>query len=524
MAAPSPRTIVQQSRRANALAERGDLTSAAAIMIPLIEHARDMPDVVTFYAALRARQGYYEEAAGWYRHVLKSNHGHVATRQSLALCLRRAGRFDESIAQIERIRERDRWNPMAVLMLIDTHSALGRREEALALLGELESNVPAERLDDEGRARMQIIRLRLEDDAATAELARAGAANRRLHSETRSSLFQHAGMAFQKLGRHGEAFAAFAEAKSARGLRFDSEGHERRVGESIAFWSSPEASSLPVSGVDGSRYIFIVGMPRSGTSLLEQMLGRIEGVTPLGERGEILRAATTVHYPSGRDLEPIVSRGERITAESMATLGGLVDRGYREAAGPGGHARLVDKQVFNFFHLPLIARLLPGAMVLHTVRHPCDTALSCFGQWFNRQHPFLADVATLGRYYAQYERLMGAWRSLAAPAGRPAMLDVCYEALVSDPERVMRGVLEFLGLPWDASVLSPEASDRVVRTNSREQVRRAINTSAVGRWRAYEAELGPFMDAVGRDSIAAAERRIAEAGGVPGGTSGGVGG
>lgn len=513
MAAPTVQAIVKQARRANALAERGDLAAAAAIMIPLIEHAREMPDVVVFYAALRARQGYYEEAAGWYRHVLRSNHEHVPTRQSLALCLRRAGRYDEAIAQIERIRERDRWNPMAVLMLVDTHSVLGRREEAMALLVEFESNVPAERLDDEGRARLMIIRMRLEDDAATAERAREAAGNARLHAETRSSLLQHAGLVLQKLGRHGEAFEAFARAKPARGLRFDSEGHERRVGESIAFWSSPEASSLPVSGVDGSGYIFIVGMPRSGTSLLEQMLGRLPGVAPLGERGEIIRAASTVHYPPGLDLEPIVSRGERITAESVATLAGLVDRGYREAAGPGTHARLVDKQVFNFFHLPLIARLLPGARVLHTVRHPCDTALSCFGQWFNRRHPFLADVGTLGRYYAQYERMMGAWASLAAPSGRPEMLDVCYEALVADPERVMRGVLGFLGLGWDPAVLSPESSERVVRTNSREQVRRAINTSAVGRWRSYESELAPFMDAAGRGSIAAAERRISEAGG-----------
>ena len=501
---PSKQQIMQRTQRADAYARQGDLTKAALALFPVIEHAKDMHNVVLFWARIRAQQGHYAEAADWYRHLLKTHHDSIPIRQSLALCLRRDGQYDEAIRQIDRIRETDEWNVMAVLTLVDTYATLNQTDAALALLDELEANVPSDRADDEQRARMRIIRLRLRHDLDTVAPALEDAANTALKAETRSSLAQHAGIALQKAGRHDEAWDAMVRAKQYRGLRFSGGEHEQRVSKCIDFWRSDEAAALPRSDTDGSKYIFIVGMPRSGTSLLEQMLGRIPGVAPMGERSEVLRLAAAMWKPGRPDLQAMVTSGTNITRENLNSVVPLMAESLSKAAAEfveGEPLRQVDKQVFNFLHLPLIAVAFPGAKVLHIRRHPCDTAVSCFSQWFNREHHFTKDAASLGAYYKQYLRMMDAWAALPAPGRAPAIMDVRYEALAEAPEQTMRPILEFLGLGWHDDVLTPEQSERIVRTASRDQVRQSINTKAVGRWKPYEKHLEPFIEALGRDIV-----------------------
>ncbi|MEO1583513.1 MAG: sulfotransferase [Planctomycetota bacterium] len=496
--------IMQRVRRADAHARRGDLRSAAIDLHPIMDQAQDMPDVVLFWANIRAKQGHYMEAAESFRALLKKHHGNAQLRQSLALCLRRAGKYDEALQQIARIRESDPWNIPAVLAEVDTYATLGRRDEAFALLDDLDANTDHGSAAPEDLARIKIISLRMRNNASEAPPAIELAKDASLAPNTRSSLAQHAGIALQKAGQHDEAWRAMADAKTYRQLRFSADEHETRVTRCIEFWQSDEAADLPTSAEDGSKLIFIVGMPRSGTSLLEQMLGRLPGVAPMGERSEILRAAGAFWSPARPDLPALVASGERMTQKNMDMLMPDVVSTLRAAAAEhveGEPVRMIDKQVFNFMHLPLIARMLPGAKVLHIRRHPCDTAVSCFSQWFNREHHFLKDEASLGAYYKQYLRLIDAWRELPAPAQRPEMMDVHYEALASAPEQTMRPILDFLGLDWDDAVLSPEQSDRIVRTASRDQVREAINTAAVGRWKDYEQELEPFIEALGRDIV-----------------------
>ncbi len=501
---PTKQQIMQRAMRADHFARRGDLAAAALQLFPVMEHAKDLHDVVLFWARIRAQQGHYAEAAGWYRHLLKTHHDNIQIRQSLALCLRRDGQYDEAIKQIERIRETEPWNIMAVLTLIDTHATLNRTDDALALLDELEANTPPDGADPEQRARMKIIRLRLRDDPATVGPALEDAANTELRPDTRSSLAQHAGITLQKQGRHDEAWDAMARAKRHRGLRFDADEHEQRVSACIDFWRSDEAKDLPKAEVDGSRLVYIVGMPRSGTSLLEQMLGRVPGVAPMGERSEVLRLAGALWKPARPDLQPLVSSAKNFTSENLAKVVPMMVETLAKAAAEfveGEPIRQVDKQVFNFLHLPLIAHAFPGAKVLHIRRHPCDTAVSCFSQWFNKEHHFLKDEASLGAYYKQYLRMMDAWRELPAPGVVPEIMEVRYEALAAAPEQTMRPILEFLGLDWHDDVLTPEQSERIVRTASRDQVRQAINTAAVGRWKPYERQLEPFIEALGRDIV-----------------------
>jgi hypothetical protein len=153
--------------------------------------------------------------------------------------------------------------------------------------------------------------------------------------------------------------------------------------------------------------------------------------------------------------------------------------------------RITDKMLLNFLHLGLIALLFPQARVIHCRRDPLDTCVSCFFQNF-RGLTFTLDLADLGNYYRDYERLMDHWRrALPLP-----MFKVVYEDLVASPEDVSRRLIDFCGLPWDERCLRSHESSRPVRTVSKLQVRQPIYSSSVGRWRRYESHLGPLREAL----------------------------
>jgi hypothetical protein len=150
----------------------------------------------------------------------------------------------------------------------------------------------------------------------------------------------------------------------------------------------------------------------------------------------------------------------------------------------------------NFLHLGLIFQLFPNARVLHVVRDPLDTCLSCFRQRLGAGLPHTTRLEWLGAYYRSYARLMAFWE-----AQRPdAIRRVHYAELVCDPERTLQGVLELLGVDWDARCLRPHESDRIVATASREQVQQPLYTHAIGRSAPYARHLGPLLAALGTEA------------------------
>jgi hypothetical protein len=160
----------------------------------------------------------------------------------------------------------------------------------------------------------------------------------------------------------------------------------------------------------------------------------------------------------------------------------------------GGRAvRVIDKQGLNYFHLGLLAAMFPRARVIHCRRDPRDVCLSCYFQQF-REVNFAWDLGDLGRYYRQYERLMDHWRAVLPV--RP--LEIVYEELVANPEAVSRQLVAYCGLDWDDRCLAFHESPRAVQTMSKLQVRQPIFTTSVGRWRRYEAHLGPLLEALGQ--------------------------
>jgi tetratricopeptide (TPR) repeat protein len=243
---------------------------------------------------------------------------------------------------------------------------------------------------------------------------------------------------------------------------------------------------------DSSRLpIFVIGMPRSGTTLIEQIIASHPMVHGAGELGTFNDVILGMRGPDGNSI-PYPGFVPALDASALRQIGARYVAAVCKLA-PSGE-RVTDKMPSNYYFAGLIHLALPNAKIIHSVRNPVDTCISCFSKLFTDEQSHTYDLGELGRYYKRYERLMAHWHSVL-PA--QSILDVQYEDVVSDLEAQARRIIAYCGLPWDERCLSFHETDRPVRTASATQVRQPIYDSAVGRWRVYEGELGPLLCALG---------------------------
>ena len=233
--------------------------------------------------------------------------------------------------------------------------------------------------------------------------------------------------------------------------------------------------------------VFIVGMPRSGSTLVEQILASHPAVVGAGEINDFPAlvgglGSSGAHFPEAVPA---------MTPEQFYRLGS--DYLARILPAAPAALRITDKMLANFRYAGLIHLALPGARIIHTRRDPVDTCLSCYSKLFTDDLPFAYELGELGRYYRAYESLMAHWRSLL-PDG--VLLEVQYEALVADIEREARRIVAHCGLPWDDRCLAFYRTERPVRTASANQVRQPIYRTSVARSHAYAALLQPLRDAL----------------------------
>jgi len=240
--------------------------------------------------------------------------------------------------------------------------------------------------------------------------------------------------------------------------------------------------------------VFIVGMPRSGTTLVEQILAGHPDVHAGGELEDFPRAMLRVALPDG--IKPALPEEvARLSADMLRALGSDYLAGAR-ALAPAA-PRITDKLPLNFPNVGLIHLALPNARIVHVRRDPIDTCLSCFTKNFVGDQPYAYELGELGRYYRAYATLMAHWARVL-PAG--VMLEVRYEAVIDDLEGEARQLVAHCGLAWDDACLAFHRAARPVRTASAGQVRQPLYRSAVGRWRAYGALLAPLLAALGVDA------------------------
>ena len=242
--------------------------------------------------------------------------------------------------------------------------------------------------------------------------------------------------------------------------------------------------------------IFIVGMPRSGSTLIEQILASHPQVFAAGESDLLVRTIAGL-APEARAMLTDPDAPAADSARAFRDIGQAYARMLALVAPDA--ARVTDKALENFSQLGLINLALPNARIIHTRRDPVDTGLSCFQKLFGGDLPYTYDLGELGRYTRAYEELMAHWRTVL-PAG--VMLEVDYEAVTADLETQARRVIAHCGLEWDDRCLDFHRTDRWVHTASAAQVREPVYRSSVGKWRAYEPFLGPLIAALGEAAIA----------------------
>ena len=244
------------------------------------------------------------------------------------------------------------------------------------------------------------------------------------------------------------------------------------------------------AGIDDSRPTFIVGMPRSGSTLIEQILSSHPDVFGAGEVKYLSRSLGQL-----RDRFPSLPKYPQMMDKITPAQLGIVGKGYLEALsnGAGEAKRITDKLLTNYFFVGLIHLIFPNAKIINTQRDPVDTCLSGFTKLFKDDMPHSYDLGELGRYYGKYRELMQHWEEVL-PEG--ALITVQYEDVVADTEREARRLIDFLELPWDDKCVDFHKSERPVKTASVAQVRKPIYNTSVKRWTKYGDGLQPLVDAI----------------------------
>ncbi len=472
----------------NALCDGGDYARALDAYRRAVDLEPQRADGHWHVARALYELGELAESVGSYRRALALQPEHAQARLGLATALRLEGRLEEARALCHALLASDPGHVGALALLGDLSADRGDFAQAEALFGRAlasDAGSPAVLCSIAAQRRMTAA------DGAWLEAA-VEALGKPMALAHEIGLRYALGKYHDDLGSYAEAFAHYRQANelSARhGVPYDRAGLERQVDEIIATFdaallgaghSGASASELPV---------FVVGMPRSGTTLAEQILASHTQASGAGEVRFWDRAAE------------LFREAGSATAARRAALADLA-RDYlaRISEHSAGVQRVIDKMPANFLHAGLIHLAFPHARILHMQRHPLDTCLSLYFQNFGDRQPHAHDLDSLAHYYRQYVRVTDHWRAVLAPT---TLLEVPYEALVANQERWTRRMLEFTGLPWEARCLDFHRTERVVITASRWQVRQKINSGSIGRWRNYEpylAPLRPLLELVGDDA------------------------
>lgn len=437
------------------------------------------------WATVLAERGAHDEAAQHYTRAREIDPGYVAACHHHGYSLNALGRPNEAIKAFCQALALDPADALAhagigasELCLGNTHAARAAYETALRLapdepvvhraLGEVKRYTPG----DPDIAQMEAIAARALDASATAQLHFA--------------LFK----AYADTEDYARAFACLSKANAAKRslISYDEPAH---LAEMVGAAETYSAERLAQKGGAPSQSpIFIFGMPRSGTSLIEQILASHPAVHGAGEAVEFGRLVMGTYRPGASSWNVATLSEPERRHLGQTYLDAMA------AKAPAGTLRITDKMPANFRFAGAIAMTLPGARMIHLRRDAMDTCFSCYSKLFTGSIDYAYDLGELGRYYRSYERLVAYWRVVLPPS---QFLEMCYEDLVSDLEAGTRTLLDFCGLAWDPACLEFHKTTRPVITASMTQVRQPLFKSGIGRWKLYAEWLSPLREVLQHD-------------------------
>jgi tetratricopeptide (TPR) repeat protein len=456
----------------------------------LAEGARTVR-VFELLARICAATGRPDDAQRLWRKVLQLDPAHPDALLAEAQALERSGRTDEAIRGYRRILSRHPEKIVPRYLLANQLKARGALDEARDAYLDVISRQP-----DYTQAHFTysgIHRYRDPDDPHLKQLLALHESGRLAGDGAIQVAFALA-KAFEDLGDYARAFRYLEEGNERRYRKYDYRiDGDRELIENITETFSEDAlAALDVPCAASDRPIFIVGMPRSGTSLVEKILASHPDVHGAGELEDFFSLA------AGIFLDPALQYRFRPLRDYPRDAFARLGESYLERLGAldAGARRVTDKLPFNMMMVGLIRLALPNARIVHCVRDARDTGLSIYKQNFaTENYRFAYRLQTIAQFHKLYARLMRHWHAVF-PGD---IYDVRYEALTSEPEAEIRGLLAACGLEWDDACLAFDRSEGVVRTASAWQVRQPIYTSSVRLWQKYGAALQPLLDELETD-------------------------
>jgi tetratricopeptide (TPR) repeat protein len=476
----------QAVQRAQQLLSRGRFREAAAITRQLYRAKPDGAMIALLHGETALRAGRAGEALAALEVAARGGLADGPASAAWALlgeCRSRMGDSAGGIDALNRALGMRNDDPLAARGLADALIDAGRLDEAQVVLSRF---VNQDRLDPSiASIYARLCRRRKEPEEGVRALRRsisAGGASPGVHAAL--------GQCLEAVGRFDEAFDAYEMANRSMGVRLDRKLHAKRTAAALAGLDGVRPAPGP-GGLPG--VLLIVGMPRSGTSLTEQIFASHPDVGACGESQSLPALWRRVCKDPARAFTPSVDDAV-LLEEGRAYVEDL-----RAESSRAGVALLTDKNPMNLFLLSVAARALPGLRVIRCRRRAMDVCVSCYTSPLGPDHEYACDLQDCAAYFASAERVLDA----AQNALGDAMLDVSYETLVRDPEPVIRGMLEHAGLAFDARCLSPERNERVVQTISRDQVTAAISDTSVGRWGRFGERVAPLREALSREGIGA---------------------
>lgn len=430
--------------------------------------------------------GRHEEAVDVARVLVRRNPGDKKGRRLLAAAQIHSGDLDGAMKLFEEDLQRSPGQPGIWASYGNVLKAVGRADEASAAFRKSLELAPF--LGDAYWGLAGLKRLTSRDRA---DMESALSLPQATHDDRVTIQFT-LGRAFEAEGDFAEAFRHYRSGSELHRSRnaYDPNALTSMVDEVLATFTEPFFAKRAGAGAPACDPIFVVGMPRSGSTLIEQILAShsmVEGTMELPDLPRIIRdlvAATNARtYPAAAadlDAKAFAHLGERYLQFTKSR---------RKLARP----LFVDKQLSNWSAVGFIHLILPNAKIIDARRHPMATGLSCYKQHFSQGLDFTYDLADLGRYYKDYLRAMTHWDAVL-PA---RMHRVIHEDLAADPETHIRAMLDYCGLPFEGACLRPHETERPVMTASSEQVRQPIDGGRLDEWRNFEAWLAPLSAALG---------------------------
>jgi len=430
-------------------------------------------------AALRELY-HFEEALAHYRRAAALRPDAAGACNNLGAALQLVGRHDEALARFDQalamapnLAEAHHGRGTALRTLGRLDEARGELERAIAL---------APRKAEFYRSLAEVKHFTRDEPHLAAAEALAGEAAA-LSPEERIHLFFALGKIYDDLGEHERSFANLLEGNALKRerTRYNEAAALGQLERTSELFSAEIMRERAGQGEPSPLPVFIIGMPRSGSTLVEQLLASHPEVHGGGELSDFAQSVVALGGPDGIPADIGGAELRRIGAGYLDRITGLAPAALR----------ITDKMPANFRFAGLIHLALPEARLIHVSRDPVDTCLSCFSILFGGDQPFTYDLGELGRYYHAYQQLMAHWRTVLPPG---VMLDVQYETLVGDFEKEARRLVAHCGLEWDEACLDFHNTRRPVHTASSVQVRQPLYQSSIRRWRPAPEQLQPLLD------------------------------